>query len=431
LDKSKKINGIQFFYKCFCYARLLTSDAHAYNHINLFDFRRSPSPSQQSACRSPLMGRRALQNANNSNTSSPSPTRHMQQRSAGDGVLAPNASRPSAVAARPSDLDVRQRRRRNDIAVVESRRALAVVDRDNGDDGDVATDDDSNGGRPRGHGFSATSSSVIAVDRTDGGRLDDTLYELQRLLSNGKLPQKFLEKLISDDEITDRLLNEFEKLTTAAAASAVEPLPPSSSSSSRRPVDDRRLAVVTPPSAASVAAANVPPQSRCASSSSSTPETVATGGRRSVRFDGTALSSTDPPASGRTRRRRREGRNNRSRSRSRNSRPVPPPPPPPTGNDEDDNSSAEHGCCSTCSSSSGSELDDLSVYRLPARRPYGPGAGAAARISYVPNDAIAYAKQQATAHRSPGRRTAAAGQSPQHLQQQQQQSMDDKNCVIQ
>ncbi|CAH1712697.1 unnamed protein product [Aphis gossypii] len=392
----------------------------------------SPSPSQQSACRSPLMGRRALQNANNSNTSSPSPTRHMQQRSAGDGVIAPHASRPNAVAARPSDLDVRQRRRRNDIAVVESRRVLTLVDRDNGDDGNVATDDDGNGGRPRGHGFSATSSSVIAVDRTDGGRLDDTLYELQRLLSNGKLPQKFLEKLISDDEITDRLLNEFEKLTTAAAASAAaEPLPPSSSSSSRRPVDDRRLAIATPPSTSAVAASNAPPQSRRASSSSSTPETVATGGRRSVRFDGTALSSTDPPASGRTRRRRREGRNNRSRSRSRNSRPVPPPPPPPTGNDDDDDSSAEHGCCSTCSSSSGSELDDLSVYRLPARRPYGPGAGAAARISYVPNDAIAYAKQQATAHRSPGRRTAAAGQSPQHLQQQQQQSVDDKNCVIQ
>ncbi|XP_025206693.1 protein prickle-like [Melanaphis sacchari] len=392
----------------------------------------SPSPSQQSACRSPLMGRRALQNANNSSTSSPSPTRHMPQRSAGDGVLAPpHDGRPNAVATRPSDLDVRQRRRRNDVgAVVETRRVLAVVDRDNGHGGDAATDDDGSGGRPRGHGFTATSSAVIAVDRTDGGRLDETLYELQRLLSNGKLPQKFLEKLISDDEITDRLLNEFEKLTTATAATAAEPSPPSSSSSSRRPVVDRRLTGAAPPPAAvTVAAANAPPQPRRASSSSSTPETVATGGRRSVRFDGAALSSTDPPASGRTRRRRREGRNNRSRSRSRNSRPVPPPPPP-TGNDDGDDSSAEHGCCSTCSSSSGSELDDLSVYRLPARRPYGPGAGAAARISYVPNDAIAYAKQQATAHRSPGRRTAAAGQSQQHPQQQQQ-SVDDKNCVIQ
>ncbi|XP_022178378.1 protein prickle-like isoform X2 [Myzus persicae] len=391
----------------------------------------SPSPSQQSACRSPLMGRRALQNANNSGASSPSPTRHMQQRAAGDGILSPHAGRPNAVAARPSDLDVRQRRRRNDIAVVESRRVLTVLDRDDGGDGELATDDD-DGGRPRGHGFAAASSAVVAVDRTDGGRLDDTLYELQRLLSNGKLPQRFLEKLISDDEITDRLLNEFEKLTTAAAATAtaaaVEPSPPSSSSSSRRPVVDRRLAGAVPPPAAIVEA---PSQPRRASSSSSTPETVATtsGGRRSVRFDGTALSSTDPPASGRTRRRRREGRNNRSRSRSRNSRPVPPLPPP-HGNDNGNDSSAEHGCCSTCSSSSDSELDDLSVYRLPARRPYGPGAGAAARISYVPNDAIAYAKQQATAHRSPGRRTAAGGQSQQNVQQQQQ-SVDDKNCVIQ
>lgn len=382
------------------------------------------------------MGRRALQNANHSGASTPSPTRHMQQRAAGDGVLSPNVGQPNAAAARPTDLDVRQRRRRNDIAVVESRRVLTVLNRDEGGDGELATDDD-DGSRPHGHGFAAASSAVVAVDRTDGGRLDDTLYELQRLLSNGKLPQRFLEKLISDDEITDRLLNEFEKLTTAAAATAtataVEPSPPSSSSSSRRPVVDRRLAGTMPPPAAIAAAgSNSPSQPRRASSSSSTPETVATatGGRRSVRFDGTALSSTDPPASGRTRRRRREGRNNRSRSRSRNSRPVPPPPPPP-GNDDGNDSSAEHGCCSTCSSSSDSELDDLSVYRLPARRPYGPGAGAAARISYVPNDAIAYAKQQATAHRSPGRRTAAGGQSQQHLQQQQQQSVDDKNCVIQ
>lgn len=378
-----------------------------------------------------MMGRRALQTHNCSTRSSPSPTR--QHRVTGDGILAlpvigrqPNAA---AVATRPSDLDVRQRRRRNDI-VVESRRVVTVVK----DDDDTADDDYDDrhryDGRRGGHRFAAPPT----VDQTDGGRLDDTLYELQRLLSNGKLPQRFLEKLISDDDITDRLLTEFEKLTAGpssnlAVTAADHSSPPSTSH--RRSAVDRR-----PPAGSSTAAAL---QQHRASSSSSTPEMTSGGGRRSVRFDGTA-SSTDAPASGRTRRRRRDGRNNRSRSRSdgRNRQPPPPPPPLPDDvarnalrdadddDDDDDGSAAEHGCCSTCSSSSGSELDDLSVYRLPARRPYGPGAGAAARISYVPNDAIAYAKQQA-GHRSPGRRvTAAPPQQP-----SQPQTMDDKNCTIQ
>lgn len=43
--------------------------------------------------------------------------------------------------------------------------------------------------------------------------------------------------------------------------------------------------------------------------------------------------------------------------------------------------------CSTCSSSSSSDMDDY-VYRLPARKHYG-----GIRVSYVPNDAIAYEKK--------------------------------------
>lgn len=408
-----------------------------------FQFHRSPSPSQQSVCRSPKMGRRALQANNGCSASSPSPT--CLHRSAADGVLASlPAGHPSPVATRPSDLDMRQRRRRNDIVQVESRRVVTVV-KDDGDaagyDRDDRDYDERYDGRRVGHRFTATStSSMAAADQMDGGgRLDDTLYELQRLLSNGKLPQRFLEKLISDDDITDRLLTEFEKLTTAPPA--LHAVAPDRSPSSRRSAADRRpaaAATVCPPVTGAVHLQQQQQQQHRASSSSSTPE-MTSGGRRSVRFDGTASSSVDTPASGgrATRRRRRDGRNNRSRSRSGGARHRPPPPPPPPhGNGLDDDSAAEHGCCSTCSSSSGSELDDLSVYQLPARRPYGPGAGAAARISYVPNDAIAYAKQQA-GHRSPGRRTG--GQQPAHLQRpppppppaQSQQAMDDKNCAIQ
>lgn len=64
--------------------------------------------------------------------------------------------------------------------------------------------------------------------------------------------------------------------------------------------------------------------------------------------------------------------------------------------------------CSTCSSSSSS--DDPTVYQLPPRRPFAGGA----RISYVPNDKLAFAKrQQSLASRSPSKKPA-----------------DDKNCVI-
>ncbi|XP_011178830.2 uncharacterized protein LOC105209879 [Zeugodacus cucurbitae] len=51
--------------------------------------------------------------------------------------------------------------------------------------------------------------------------------------------------------------------------------------------------------------------------------------------------------------------------------------------------------CSTCSSSSSSDMDDY-LYRIPARRHYG-----GVRVSYVPNDAIAYErkrKQAASEH---------------------------------
>lgn len=66
--------------------------------------------------------------------------------------------------------------------------------------------------------------------------------------------------------------------------------------------------------------------------------------------------------------------------------------------------------CSTCSSSSSS--DDPTVYQLPARRPYAGGA----RITYVPNNAVAIAKreQQTMAAKSPNKKPPP----------------DDKNCVI-
>uniref|UniRef100_W8BCU0 Protein espinas n=2 Tax=Ceratitis capitata TaxID=7213 RepID=W8BCU0_CERCA len=44
--------------------------------------------------------------------------------------------------------------------------------------------------------------------------------------------------------------------------------------------------------------------------------------------------------------------------------------------------------CSTCSSSSSSDMDDY-LYRIPARRHYG-----GVRVSYVPNDAIAYERKR-------------------------------------
>lgn len=64
--------------------------------------------------------------------------------------------------------------------------------------------------------------------------------------------------------------------------------------------------------------------------------------------------------------------------------------------------------CSTCSSSSSS--DDMSAYQLPPRRAYG-----GVRISYVPNDAFAIARQRQ--------------QSP-HLRSPTRKTVDDKNCVI-
>lgn len=64
--------------------------------------------------------------------------------------------------------------------------------------------------------------------------------------------------------------------------------------------------------------------------------------------------------------------------------------------------------CSTCSSSSSS--DDESIYQLPPRRAYG-----GVRISYVPNDAIAAAKQ----------RQAATNQRP-----HSKKPPPDKSCTI-
>ncbi|KAK3853658.1 hypothetical protein Pcinc_039817 [Petrolisthes cinctipes] len=68
----------------------------------------------------------------------------------------------------------------------------------------------------------------------------------------------------------------------------------------------------------------------------------------------------------------------------------------------------EHeSACSTCSSSSSDEFD----YQLPPRRAYG-----GVRISYVPNDALAFARRQAPPPPSPGTRRRAAEK--------------DKNCII-
>lgn len=66
--------------------------------------------------------------------------------------------------------------------------------------------------------------------------------------------------------------------------------------------------------------------------------------------------------------------------------------------------------CSTCSSSSSDEFD----YELPPRRAYG-----GVRISYVPNDALAYARRQAGTNPSPG--------SP---STRKRFSEKDKNCII-
>lgn len=71
-----------------------------------------------------------------------------------------------------------------------------------------------------------------------------------------------------------------------------------------------------------------------------------------------------------------------------------------------DLSKDEDSYCSTCSSSSS---DDDDVYELPPRRAYG-----GVRISYVPNDAIAAARRQQAAFRSPTK------SNPQ----------PDKNCII-
>lgn len=77
---------------------------------------------------------------------------------------------------------------------------------------------------------------------------------------------------------------------------------------------------------------------------------------------------------------------------------------PDSRHDHDDTESY----CSTCSSSSSS--DDMSAYQLPPRRAYG-----GVRISYVPNDAFAIARQrqQTSSMKSPSKKT-----------------VDDKNCVI-
>lgn len=73
-------------------------------------------------------------------------------------------------------------------------------------------------------------------------------------------------------------------------------------------------------------------------------------------------------------------------------------------NDDDDDNESDNGSsvCSTCSSSSSSS--DEYAYQLPQRRHYG-----GVRVSYVPNDALACARQR---------------------KQQIDNEKDNKNCII-
>lgn len=106
-----------------------------------------------------------------------------------------------------------------------------------------------------------------------------------------------------------------------------------------------------------------------------------------VRFEG---SSPQPPKDRKHLDRRRRRRNKR-KFRDQFS----------LHRDQDDSSST----CSTCSSSSSS--DDPSVYELPPRRAYG-----GVRIAYVPNDALAVARQR------------------QQCEQRSKKQPSDKNCTI-
>ncbi|XP_050431652.1 protein prickle-like isoform X2 [Adelges cooleyi] len=370
----------------------------------------SPSPSHSSVTsmlgpsRSPKCARGTVQTTSplRAKPPSPSPVHKQRRQRTPERSTAATYQNVAGGAVRPIDLDVQQRlpphrnrRRCNDIVQVESRSVVTVV----------------NDRRQR--KFSANDDDVHQDgfdDEPDGGnRLDDTLYGLQRLLSNGKLPQRFIEKLISDDDITDRLLTEFEKLTAGENCSS------------------------SPSWQSKTTASLEPPPPMAAIEQSHTDLTVSPG-RRSVRFDAAAAAASEN--SGPSRRRGRDGRSRRRR---------PPPPPPshpddrmrpscssnPLSADDDDS----HSCCSTCSSSSGSELDDLSVYRLPPKKPYGLGNGGAAKISYVvPNDAIAYAKQQAGAT---GQKSSSHGVGARRpngtsaANNNNSQPLDDKNCSIQ
>lgn len=114
------------------------------------------------------------------------------------------------------------------------------------------------------------------------------------------------------------------------------------------------------------------------------PSTPTSPQRKNVRFQGAPLELEE---------------RRMSRSRSYSGRPDP------RRHDPDDAASY----CSTCSSSSSS--DDMSAYQLPPRRAYG-----GVRISYVPNDAFAIARQRQ--HTSGG------------LKSPTKKLVDDKNCVI-
>ncbi|XP_071454394.1 prickle planar cell polarity protein 3-like, partial [Hetaerina americana] len=80
--------------------------------------------------------------------------------------------------------------------------------------------------------------------------------------------------------------------------------------------------------------------------------------------------------------------------------------------------SLDDGSCSTCSSSS-SSTDEEAVYRLPPQRAYG-----GVRISYVPNDAMAYARGGEGGLQPRQRSTSTSGGAPLSP------GKDDKSCII-
>lgn len=122
-----------------------------------------------------------------------------------------------------------------------------------------------------------------------------------------------------------------------------------------------------------------------------------TRGQLSVRFDESSVAQRPSDETPRI-----------PRSRSYSGRPR-------TCSNNDDGTASSY--CSTCSSSSSSSEGE-DDYTLPPRRAYG-----GVRISYVPNDAIAAARQRASNNN-------ASVTTPTSLSSPTRPNKDDKNCII-